>query len=106
MLTASLLILYHHLDFQRRVLQAFEKINETPAKDSDFMEPFKNVSEELREEARSAVEEHVIPGFNRIQDCLKTTYMAALRPTIWRRSKGADLGTARLTAVERQPYSW
>ena len=76
-------MLKKHFDFhQKGVVDAFGKIQEVPADKSAFFEPFINVSDDLKAEALQAIRNGVLPGFKKIQECLETTYIPNLRPSI------------------------
>jgi len=65
------------------VVDTFQKIQDVPANESAFFEPFaKATNEELKAEGLKAIEESVKPGFKVIQEALTADYMTNLRPEI------------------------
>merc|ERR1719419_483894 len=73
----------NHIKSMKGVVETYQKIQDNPAEESAFMEPFKAAaSEEVKAEALKAVTEKVVPGFKSIQDCLVKTYMPNLRKDI------------------------
>ena len=74
----------------KKVPEQFTKVVETPAEDSAFYEPFKDIPSciddkkrsSLQEEAITAIEKKLYPAFTKINNYIKETYLPACRDDI------------------------